>query len=92
LKEENKMILLFSGAVLAGYLAWCPRGGRPPCPDPIVKTLFGGFITGAIAGAAYLFLFVKDRAVECCDLIAVAVIAYLFALFIYTLFFAKKEA
>ena len=85
------MILLFTSAVLAGYLAWCPRGGKPPCPDPLIKTLFGGLISGAIAGVAYLLLFIKDRGVECCDLIAVAVISYLFALFIYTLFFAKSK-
>jgi hypothetical protein len=84
-------VLFFAFAALAGYLGWCPRGGRPPCPDPIAKTLFGGLISGALAGIAYLFLFLKDGIVECCDLIAVAVLAYLFALFIHTLFFAKAK-
>lgn len=84
-------VLFFAFAALAGYAAWCPRGGRPPCPDPVSKALFG-LIVGAIAGLAYLLLFLGKRAVECCDLIAVAIIAYLFALFIYTLFFAKREA
>ncbi len=85
------MILFFAFAAFAGYAAWCPRGGKPPCPDPVVKALFG-LIVGAIAGLAYLLLFIGKRAIECCDLIAVAIIAYLFALFIYTLFFAKREA
>jgi len=83
------MILLFTSAALAGYAAFCPRGGKPPCPDPMFKTL-SGLVVGAIGGLAYLLLFIKGRAIECCDLIAVAVIAYLFALLIYTLFFAKK--
>ena len=80
----------FAVAALAGYAAFCPRGGKPPCPGPLAKTLFG-LVVGAVAGLAYLLLFIGKRAIECCDLIAVAVIAYLFALFIYTLFLAKKE-
>ena len=52
---------------------------------------FSGLTWGKIAGVAYLLLFIGKRAIECCDLIAVAIIAYLFALFIYTLFLAKKE-
>lgn len=84
-------IMYFSFAALAGYAAFCPRGGKPPCPDPVLKTLFG-LVVGAIAGIAHLFLFIGKRDIECCDLIAVAVIGYLFAHFIYTLFFAKKEA
>lgn len=84
--------LLFSASVLAAYRGWCPRGGRPPCPEPLMKTLLGGIITGAIAGASYLFMFVGKRALESCDLIAVIIIAYLFATFIQTLFFAKGKS
>lgn len=84
-------VIFFAFAALAGYVAFCPRGGKPPCPGPLAKTLFG-LVVGAVAGVAYLLLFIGKRAIECCDLIAVAVIAYLFALFIYTLFLAKKEA
>ena len=85
---EKAILIVVSG--LAGYFAFCPRGGKPPCPGPLAKSLFG-LVVGAIAGIAYLLLFIGKRVIECCDLIAVAVIAYLFALFIYTLFLAKKE-
>lgn len=84
-------VMYFSFAALAGAVAFCPRGHRPPCPDPLMKSLVG-LVFGAIAGVAYLLLFIGKRAIECCDLIAVAIIAYLFALFIFNLFFAKKEA
>jgi len=78
-------------AVLAAYKALCPDGRRPPCPDPVGLILIG-LIIGAIAAVAYYFLFVAKRALECCDLIAVALLAYLFTHFIWTLFFRKKQA
>ncbi len=87
-----KLTFFFVVAVLAAYKGWCPRGQRPPCPDPVGKTLIGGIITGVTAALAYYFLFVGKRALECCDLIAVILIAFLFAVLIQTLFFAKREA
>lgn len=87
-----KLAFFIVVAVLAAYKGWCPRGHRPPCPDPVGKVLLGGTITGAIAGFAYYFLFIGKRALECYDLIAVILIAFLFAVFIQTLFFAKREA
>ena len=81
-------------AVFAGFRALCPPwatvADRPPCPDPLGRVLFG-FIAGAIAALAYFFLFVGKRALECCDLIAVSILAYLFSYLIWALFFAKKR-
>lgn len=83
-------VIFYAFAVLAGFKSMCPQGGRPPCPDPVAKALFG-FITGAIAAVAYFFLFIGSRALECCDLIAVSILAYLFSHFIWAFFFTKKE-
>lgn len=86
-------IIFYGVAALAGFRALCPPDAglrdRDPCPDPLARILFG-FITGAIAAVAYFFLFVGKRALEVCDLIAVAMLAYLFSYFIWALFFAKK--
>jgi len=86
-------IVFYAVAAFAGLRALCPPDAglrdRDPCPDPLARVLYG-FITGAIAASAYFFLFVGKRALECCDLIAVAILAYLFSYFIWALFFAKK--
>ncbi|MFZ2055102.1 MAG: hypothetical protein WAU81_13020 [Candidatus Aminicenantales bacterium] len=83
-------IIFYAASALAGFLAICPRGKKPPCPDPLAKSLLG-LVMGVIAAIAYYFLFVGTRALECCDIIAVVLIAFLFSHFIWTLFFAKKE-
>jgi len=84
-------IMFYVAAALAGVLAICPGGRKPPCPDPVAKSLLG-LVFGVIAAIAYYFLFVGKRALECCDIIAVVLIAFLFSHFIWILFFAKKEA
>jgi hypothetical protein len=87
-------IPFYAIAVLAGFRALCPpsQGALEydPCPDPLARVVYG-FIAGAIAAVGYFFLFVGKRALECCDLIAVAILAYLFSYFIWALFFAKKS-
>ena len=82
--------VFYSAAALAGVLAICPRGRRPPCPDPVGKSLIG-LLFGVIAAVAYYFLFVGKRALECYDIVAVILYAYLFSHFIWILFFTEKE-
>jgi hypothetical protein len=84
-------IIFYVAPALAGFLAFCPRGHKPPCPDPLAKVLLG-FVLGVIAAIAYYFLFVGTRALESCDIIAVVLLAYLFSHFIWVFFFGKKEA
>jgi hypothetical protein len=86
--------IIYGIAIFAGFRALCPPSAgvrdHDPCPDPLGKVLFAIF-GGAIAAVAYLYFFIGKRTLECCDLIAVAIFAYLFSHFIWTLFFAKKE-
>jgi len=84
-------IAIFYGvAALAGFAAICPRGRKPPCPDPIAASLWG-LVIGVLAAVAYYFLFLAKRSLESGDLLAVALVAYLLSHFIWIFFFAKRE-
>ncbi len=75
---------------LAGILAFCPWGGRRPCPKARISLL--GLVTGAIAAGGYDLLFLGKRALEVNDLFAVALIAFLFSYSVSILIFPKIEA
>jgi hypothetical protein len=86
-----KEVIFYGVAALAGFLAICPGGRKPPCPDPIAASLWG-LVMGGLAGVAYYFLFLGKRALESWDLLAVALVAFLLSHFIWIFFFAKREA
>jgi len=84
---EAKFFSVIIGA-LAGLRAICPRGGDD-CPKLRVVL---GLILGAVAGVCYILLFLGKRALECCDLIALILVAYLFTFFISNFLPEKKTS
>ncbi|MBN1222688.1 MAG: hypothetical protein JXB23_05535 [Candidatus Aminicenantes bacterium] len=73
-------------AGFAGGVAKCPREGEN-CPK--LRVLWG-FILGVVAAVVYILVFLGGRVLECCDLIAIILVAYLFTYFIDSLFPGKK--
>jgi hypothetical protein len=73
-------------AGFAGVAAKCPRGDDD-CP--ILRALFG-FVLGLVAVIVYILVFLGGRVLECCDLIAIILVAYLFTYFIDRVFSGKK--
>jgi len=88
--KGGKMVMKYIVGALAGILAFCPWGGRRPCPDPRISLL--GLVFGAIAAVGYDLLFLGKRALEVNDLFAVALLAFLFSYAVSIIFFPKREA
>jgi hypothetical protein len=82
--------MLYVLGPLAGFAAFCPWGGRRPCPDPRIGLL--GLVSGAVFTVACDFLFLGPRAPVVSDLFVVALGAFLFSHLIKTLFFPWKES
>lgn len=84
------MLFAYILGPLAGVFAFCPWGGRRPCPDPRISLI--GLVPGAIIAFGYDLIFLGERALEVNDLFVVALTAFLFSHFISILVFPKRQA